>query len=143
MENKTIFIDNKSIKRTWHIIDASNQTLGSLATKVAVILRGKHKVAYSMHQDMGDFVIVINSSKIQVSKDKDEKKMYYWHSGYIGGLGSASFKEMIKRKPDYPIRKAIKGMLPKNKLGTKFLKRLKIYPNAEHRHHAQQPVLMK
>lgn len=142
LENKTVYIKNKDIVRKWYLVDAKGQNLGKLASKISAILEGKNKIAFARHQDMGDFVIVINASKVEVSKDKDEKKIYYRHSGYIGGLRSFPFKDMIKKNVRYPIMKAVKGMLPKNRLGSRFLKRLKVYAGENHDHSAQKPEVL-
>ncbi|NLE52858.1 MAG: 50S ribosomal protein L13 [Chloroflexi bacterium] len=127
------------IQREWYVVDAKDQTLGRLATQIAVLLRGKHKPIFSPHMDVGDFVIVINADKIRVSGNKMETKMYYRHSGHPGGLTSITLRDQLQRFPDRVIRSAVRGMLPKNSLGRKQLKKLKIYAAPTHPHEAQRP----
>ncbi len=127
------------IQREWYVVDAEGKTLGRLASKIAQVLRGKHKVAFSPHLDLGDFVIVVNADKIRVTGRKLDQKMYYRHSGYIGGLKERNLREQLKRHPDLVIKQAVKGMLPHNRLGRKIIKKLKVYAGSEHPHQAQQP----
>lgn len=127
------------IDRKWYIVDAEGQTLGRIATRIATVLRGKHKPIYTPHLDTGDFVVVINAEKVQVTGNKQFEKLYYRHSRYPGGLSSLRFEEMIERHPDRVIRLAVKGMLPKNTLGKQMLKKLRIYAGPEHPHKGQQP----
>ncbi|MBN2304724.1 MAG: 50S ribosomal protein L13 [Anaerolineae bacterium] len=127
------------IQREWFVIDAEGQTLGRLATQIAVLLRGKHKPMFSPHMDVGDFVIVINCEKIRVTGNKLDDKMYYRHSGYPGGIRSISLREQLERFPDRVIHAAVRGMLPKNKLGRKMITKLKIYQGDKHPHQAQKP----
>ena len=127
------------IERKWFIVDAEGQVLGRLATRVASILRGKHKSTFTPHLDVGDHVIVVNAEKIHVTGRKRTDKMYRWHSGYIGGLREVSFEKMIKSHPDRVIEWAVQGMLPKGRLGRAMAKKLKVYKGAEHPHAAQKP----
>ncbi|GAA1104660.1 MULTISPECIES: 50S ribosomal protein L13 [Nesterenkonia] len=123
----------------WHVIDATDVVLGRLASHTATLLRGKHKPTFVPHQDMGDFVIIINAEKVAVTGDKAEKKRYWRHSGFPGGIKSLTFNEMVTRYPTRAVYQAVKGMLPHNKLGTAQLKKLRVYAGAEHPHVAQQP----
>lgn len=128
------------ITRQWHVIDASDVVLGRLASQAAVLLRGKHKPIFAPHVDTGDFVIVINADKVALSGNKLEQKRAYRHSGYPGGLRSRSYGELMEKHPERVVEKAIRGMLPKNSLGRKTLRKLKVYAGPEHPHQAQQPV---
>lgn len=130
----------REIDNRWYIVDAEGMVLGRLASKVAQILRGKHKPSWAPHMDMGDFVIVVNADKIRVSGRKAEQKKYYRHSGYPGGLKAVPYKRVLEKKPEFILEHAVKGMLPHNRLGRKMLKKLKIYTTADHPHTAQQPV---
>ncbi|MGJ9372947.1 MULTISPECIES: 50S ribosomal protein L13 [Nesterenkonia] len=123
----------------WHVIDATDVVLGRLASQTAALLRGKHKPTFVPHQDMGDFVIIINAEKVAMTGDKAEKKRYWRHSGFPGGIKSLTFNEMVSRYPTRAVYQAVKGMLPHNKLGTAQLKKLRVYAGAEHPHVAQQP----
>ena len=123
----------------WHIIDATDVVLGRLATQSAALLRGKHKPTFVPHQDMGDFVIIINADKVAVTGDKAEKKRYWRHSGFPGGIKSLNFNDLMQRHPTRAVELAVKGMLPHNKLGRAQLKKLRVYAGAEHPHAAQQP----
>ena len=129
----------KDIDRVWHVIDADGLVLGRLSTEVARILRGKHKPTYAPNFDMGDHVIVVNASKIVLTSDKAEKKMAYRHSGYPGGLKSQNYTDLMEKKPNEVIRRAVRGMLPKTTLGRQMLKKLKIYAGPDHPHAAQSP----
>ena len=128
------------VERQWVVVDAQGQTLGRLATRVATILRGKHKPGFSPSVDCGDYVIVINADKIHVTGRRMDQKMYYRHSGYPGGLSEISLRDQLEQFPTRPIEAAVRGMLPKNKLGRKVFKKLKVYAGEEHPHQAQQPV---
>jgi large subunit ribosomal protein L13 len=128
------------ITRQWHVIDASDVVLGRLASHVAVLLRGKHKPIFAPHVDTGDFVIVINADKVALSGNKLEQKRAYRHSGYPGGLRSISYGELMEKRPERIVEKAVRGMLPKNSLGRKTLRKLKVYAGPDHPHSAQQPV---
>jgi len=127
------------IKRDWHVVDLEGQVLGRVASQIARVLRGKHKAIYSPSVDAGDFVVVVNAEKIKLTGNKVSDKMYYRHTGYPGGIRSANAETMLEKKPEDVIRKAVKGMLPKNKLGRQMLKKLKVYSGPEHPHKAQQP----
>jgi large subunit ribosomal protein L13 len=127
------------IERQWYLVDAEGQTLGRLATRIAETLRGKRKPQYTPHVDTGDFVIVVNAEKIAVTGKKLDDKLYYRHSGYPGGLRSRTLREELERRPTEVLRKAVKGMLPRNRLGRAQLRKLKIYAGAEHPHESQAP----
>ncbi|MCL4871962.1 MAG: 50S ribosomal protein L13 [Anaerolineae bacterium] len=129
--------------RRWYIVDAEGQTLGRLASQIATVLKGKHKPIYSPSVDCGDYVVVINAEKIQVTGRRMEQKMYYRHSGYPGGLSTISLQHQLGKHPHRVLQAAIKGMLPKNVLGRKMLAKLKVYAGSEHPHQAQQPVAME
>jgi large subunit ribosomal protein L13 len=130
------------INRTWHVVDADGLTLGRMATEVASILRGKHKPIFAPHCDTGDHVIVINAAKVVMSSDKADKKFVYRHSGYPGGLKSASYADLLVTKPAEVVRRTIRGMLPRNRLGRQQLSKLKVYAGPEHPHEAQQPQVL-
>ncbi len=129
----------KDITRDWYVIDAQGETLGRLATRVATVLRGKHKPTFTPHMDMGDHVIVVNADRIELTGTKAEKKVYHSHSGFPGGIRSVPFAAMLEKQPTEVVEKAIKGMLPKNKLGRAMSRKLKVYAGADHPHAAQQP----
>ena len=130
------------IKESWILVDAEDKTLGRLASSLASRLRGKHRPEYTPNADLGDYIVVVNASKITVTGDKLNQKKYYKHSGYPGGIKSKSLKEVLKNSAEDAIRMAVKGMLPKNKLGKKMLTKLKIYKDAEHPHQAQNPSIV-
>jgi large subunit ribosomal protein L13 len=130
-------------ERNWLVVDATGQTLGRLATQIAHTLRGKTKPEYTPHIDVGDFVIVINAEKVSVTGRKLEQKRYYRHSGYPGGIRSRTLEEMLDRRPEEVIRKAVKGMLPRTRLGRQQLRKLKVYAGPEHPHAAQKPEPME
>jgi len=134
---KTYSTKASDIERKWHVIDASEETLGRLATKVAILLQGKHKPLYARHLDTGDFVIVVNAAKARVTGRKAQQKVYYRHSGYPGGLKITSFAELRQNHPIRIIQHAVKGMLPHNRLGAAMLKKLKVYAGPDHPHMAQ------
>jgi len=134
---KTYSPKAKDIKREWRVIDATNKTLGRMVTQVASLLKGKHKPIYAPHIDTGDYVVVINAAKVKVTGKKAEKKLYYRHSGYPGGLKSQNFEELLNKDPVRVIEFAVKGMLPHNSLGRAMFKKLKVYPGNEHPHQAQ------
>ena len=136
---KTYVTKAGDIEREWIVLDASGQTLGRLATRIATMLRGKHKPLYAPNLDTGDFVVVVNSGKIAVTGNRLDDKLYRRHTGYPGGLKAITLRRMLEIHPERVIRFAVKGMLPKNKLGRQMLKKLKIYADAEHPHAAQQP----
>jgi large subunit ribosomal protein L13 len=140
---KTYVATPATAERNWLVVDAAGQTLGRLATQIADALRGKRKPEYTPHCDTGDFVVVINAERIQVTGNKRSEKRYYRHSGYPGGLKSRTFEEMIDRRPEEVIRLAVKGMLPRNRLARKQLTKLKVYAGPEHPHVAQKPQPME
>jgi large subunit ribosomal protein L13 len=128
------------IERAWHVVDADGMVLGRLATEVANLLRGKHKPIYAPHMDTGDFVIVVNADKIVLTANKAEKKIAYRHTGYPGGLRETRYTDLMAKKPEEVIRKAVKGMVPKTSLGRSMLRKLKVYAGPNHPHFAQAPV---
>lgn len=134
---KTYSIKAGEIDRQWHVIDASGETLGRLASEVSVILMGKDKPTFSNHINVGDYVVVINAAKIKVTGNKDKQKMYYSHSNYPGGLRTVSYSDMLKKNPEKIITSAVKGMIPRNRLGRQIMSRLKVYAGDEHPHQAQ------
>jgi len=136
---KTYSARPSDIERDWYVTDAQDKVLGRLATEVAAILRGKHKPQFTPHIDTGDFVIVVNAEKIKVTGKKLEQKIYYRHSGYFGGLKEESLEKVLAEKPEQAVMRAVKGMLPGNKLGRAMLKKLKVYAGGEHPHAAQTP----
>ncbi len=136
---KTYIPKLAEIERKWHLVDAEGKILGRLASRIAQILSGKDKPVYTPHLDVGDFVVVINAEKVKVTGGKEEKKIYYRHTGYPGGLKERTYEELLSKKPQDIIRKAVRGMLPKNKLGRQMFKKLKVYAGSEHPHQAQRP----
>ncbi|WP_283138675.1 50S ribosomal protein L13 [Rhizohabitans arisaemae] len=128
------------IERQWHVIDAADVVLGRLASQAATLLRGKHKPIFAPHVDTGDFVIIVNADKVVLTGNKLEQKRAYRHSGYPGGLRSVPYSELLAKRPDRAVEKAIKGMLPKNSLGRKMARKLKVYAGSDHPHQAQKPV---
>ena len=134
---KTYSVKASEIKRDRHIVDAKGKVLGRLATEVARLLMGKHKPMFSRHLDTGDYVVIVNADKVRVSGNKAKQKLYYRHSGYPGGFRSVSLEEMLKTKPEWVIEHAVKGMLPKNRLGNSMIKKLKVYAGDTHPHLAQ------
>ena len=140
---KTYVATPATRERNWLVVDASGQTLGRLATQIADTLRGKRKPDYTPHVDVGDFVIVVNAEKISVTGNKRAEKRYYRHSGYPGGLRSRTLAEMLERRPEEVIRRAVKGMLPRNRLGRAQLRKLKVYAGPDHPHAAQTPEPME
>ncbi len=140
---KTYMAKPSDINKEWLLVDATDVPLGRLATKVANLLRGKHKPTFTPHIDTGDFVIVVNADKVRLTGNKGEKKMYYRHSGYIGGLKAVNYNRLMDKKPEFVVRKAVRGMLPHNRLGRAQLKKLKVYTGTEHKHKAQKPRAIK
>jgi large subunit ribosomal protein L13 len=140
---KTFSAKPAEVKRDWYVIDAEGKTLGRLATEVARRLRGKHKPEYTPHVDTGDYIIVINAKKIGVTGNKEQDKIYYRHTGYIGNMKSISLGKLRQTFPDRIITTAVKGMLPKNPLGRAMFKKLKVYAGSEHNHQAQQPKVLE
>lgn len=139
MTKSTRYAKAGDVERKWVLVDAEGATLGRLATQVAAILRGKTKPQYTPHTDVGDFVVVINADKVELSGNKAASKRYYRHSGYLGGLKSESFESAMERKPEWVIEHAVRGMLPKTTLGRAQAKKLKVYAGPEHPHAAQNP----
>ena len=139
MPQKTYSAKPGEIEQVWYVVDAEGETLGRLATRIADTLRGKKKPTYTPHVDTGDFVVVVNCERIRVTGNKLTEKIYYRHSGYPGGLRERTLAEQLRRRPEEVIRHAVKGMLPKNRLGRAQLRKLKVYAGAEHPHVAQQP----
>jgi large subunit ribosomal protein L13 len=137
---KTYVTKAGDVDQKWYVVDAEGQTLGRLSTQIATILRGKHKPIFNPALDCGDYVVVVNAEKIQVTGRRMDQKMYYRHSGYHGGLTEISLRDQLKKYPNRVIEAAVKGMLPKNRLGRKMIKKLKVYAGPEHPHEAQQPV---
>jgi large subunit ribosomal protein L13 len=136
---RTYVTKPEDIQRNWYVVDASGQTLGRLASGVARIVRGKHKPIYSPSVDVGDYVIVVNAEKVHVTGRKLDQKVYYRHSGYPGGLKEVSLRRMLEEHPTRVIEHAVRGMLPKNRLGRKMIRKLKVYAGADHPHQAQEP----
>lgn len=136
---KTISAREQDIQRDWYVIDAQGQTLGRLATQVAMLLRGKHKPNYTPHVDCGDYVIIVNAEKVHVTGQKMTQKIYYRHSGYPGGLKQVTLRDQLQKFPDRVVEQAVRGMLPKNRLGRRMFKKLKVYAGSDHPHQAQQP----
>lgn len=136
---RTFMAKREDVQREWYLVDAQNKILGRLASELAKILRGKNKPTYTPHADAGDFVIVVNAEKVNLTGNKWSQKMYYRHSGYPGGIKSIAADELKEKRPEDLIRFAVKGMLPKNRLGRKLFKKLKVYAGSEHPHQAQQP----
>jgi len=133
----------KTIERKWYVVDAEGVTLGRLAAQVAAVLRGKNKPIYTPHVDCGDYVIVVNADKVAVTGKKLEQKIYYHHSEYMGGMKETTLKEMLAKKPELVIEKAVKGMLPKGALGNEMITKLHVYAGPEHKHAAQKPVALE
>jgi len=138
-EKLTRFIRTEDADRKWYVVDATDKVLGRLATEVASVIRGKHKAIFTPNMDTGDFVIVINAEKVRMTGKRELQKTYFRHSGYPGGGRTSSFAEIMEKKPELVIEKAVKGMLPKNRLGRKLFTKLKVYAGNEHPHTAQQP----
>ena len=139
---KTVSVRQQDVTHGWYVVDATDQTLGRLATEIARRLRGKHKAEYTPHVDTGDYIIVVNAEKVFVSGNKETKKIYYRHSGYPGGIKSTSLKRLREAKPEELLEKAVKGMLPRNPLGRAVFRKLKVYAGDTHPHGAQQPKTM-
>ncbi len=139
MMKTTVFAKSGSIRGDWYVVDASDKTLGRLATQIAHRLKGKHKAIYSPHVDMGDHIVVLNAEKIHVTGRKLTDKIYYHHTGYIGGIKSIALEKLLKEHPERAIEIAVKGMLPKTTLGRSMFRKLHVFAGAEHPHQAQQP----
>lgn len=142
-EKITRFIKPEDANRKWYIVDAKDQVLGRLATQIATVIRGKNKPTFTPNFDTGDFVIVINASQVKVTGKREFLKTYSHHSGYPGGLKTQSFTELMAKKPEFVIENAVKGMLPKNRLGNQLIKKLKVYADENHPHSAQKPEQLK
>ena len=140
---KTFSAKPAEVRRDWYVIDATDKTLGRMATEIARRLRGKHKAEYTPHVDTGDYIVVVNAEKVNVTGNKVQDKMYHRHTGYPGGLKSMSFEKMVQRAPESIIELAVKGMLPKNPLGRSMIKKLKVYAGPDHSHTAQQPKALE
>jgi len=139
----TFMLKTEDVNRKWYVIDAAGKTLGKVAVTAATILNGKHKPEYTPHVDCGDCVIVINAEKVVLTGRKLEQKTYYHHSGYIGGLKAVKYSTLMRTKPEMAVSLAVKGMLPKNKLGDASFARLRVYKGAEHEQQAQQPIVVE
>ena len=131
------------VKRDWFIVDAAGKTLGRMATQIALRLRGKHKAIYTPHADTGDYIVVINAAQVKVTGNKAKDKIYYHHTGYIGGIKEISFEKLLQKSPERVIEIAVKGMLPKGPLGRDMYRKLKVYSDANHPHEAQQPKVLE
>lgn len=140
---RTYSLKGADIRREWHVLDAADQTLGRLATRIAHLLRGKHKPTYSPHLEMGDYVIVVNASRVRVTGKKLQDKVYYRHSGYHGGLKTITLGDLLAKRPTRVIEAAVRGMLPHNRLGRKLLRNLKVYAGPDHPHEAQVKASQK
>jgi large subunit ribosomal protein L13 len=140
---KTFSAKPAEVKRDWYVIDADGKTLGRLSTEIARRLRGKHKAEYTPHVDTGDYIIVVNAEKVRVTGTKEQDKIYYKHTGYIGNMKSISLGKLREKKPERIIETAVKGMLPKNPLGRAMFKKLKVYAGPSHQHQAQQPLALE
>lgn len=140
---KTYTAKPSDIRRSWYVVDATDKILGRLATEIARRLRGKHKPEYTPHMDTGDYIVVLNASKVRVSGKKGDDKIYYRHTGFPGGIKSETFNQLLARKPEAVIEKAVKGMLPRGPLGRDMFRKLKVYAGAEHEHAAQQPQVLE
>lgn len=136
----TRFVQENEVDKKWYVVDAEGKVLGRMASEIARILRGKHKPIFTPNTDVGDYVIVINADKVQLTGKRPEEKTYFKYSGYPGGDTVTSFKEMLSKRPDYVIHHAVGGMLPHNRLGRRLRKKLKVYSGSEHPHKAQQPI---
>ena len=140
---KTVSARKETVTRQWYVVDAAGKTLGRLCTEIANRLRGKHKPEYTPHVDTGDYIVVVNAEKIVVTGNKTTDKLYQHHTGYPGGIKSLSFDKLLMKSPEMIIEKAVKGMMPKNKLSRAMLSKLKVYAGNEHPHSAQQPTLLE
>lgn len=139
---KTFIANPATIERKWYVVDAEGKTLGRLASEIAKVLRGKNKPIFTSHLDMGDYVIVVNAAKVKVTGKKLSQKIYYHHSGYVGGMKETTLKEMLAKKPERVVELAVKGMLPKGPLGRQMYKKLFVYAGPEHKHEAQKPEVL-
>ena len=140
---KTVSAKKESVTREWYLVDATGKTLGRLSTQIANRLRGKHKPEFTPHVDTGDYIVVVNAEKVKVTGNKTTDKVYHHYTGYPGGIKSITFEQLINKAPERIIEKAVKGMMPKNKLSQSMMTKLKIYAGSEHPHSAQQPTPLK
>ena len=140
---KTFSAKHDEVERHWYLVDATNKTLGRLSTEIANRLRGKHKPIYTPHVDTGDYIVVVNASKIRVTGNKMTDKIYYKHTGYVGNMTSMNLETMLEKNPERVIMKSVKGMLPKNKLGNAMLKKLRVFAGPEHNHISQKPEVLE
>ncbi len=140
---KTFMANAQNVERNWYIVDADGMTLGRLASQVAAILRGKNKPTFTPHVDCGDHVIVINAAKVVLTGKKLDQKAYYHHSGFAGGLKETKYRKLMAEKPDFAVKHAVVGMLPKGPLGRQMARKLRVYAGAEHEHEAQKPVVLE
>jgi large subunit ribosomal protein L13 len=140
---KTFVAKEEDVAKKWYVVDAKDKVLGRLATQIAMRLRGKHKPIFTPHADTGDFVVVLNADKVALTGKKWGKKIYYHHTGYVGGLKQITAEKLLEKKPEDILRFAVRGMLPKNSLGRRQLKKLKIYVGTDHPHEAQQPEILE
>lgn len=140
---KTYMASASTIERKWYVVDATDKTLGRLASEIASVLRGKNKPIFTPHIDTGDYVIVVNAEKVKVTGKKLDQKIYYHHSDYVGGMKETTLKEMLNKHPERVVEYAVKGMLPKGPLGRQMIKKLHVYAGAEHNHAAQQPKALE
>jgi large subunit ribosomal protein L13 len=136
---KTVFAKKEDVKRAWYVVDASDKVLGRLASRIAVHLRGKNKPQFTPNADTGDFIVVVNAEKVRLTGNKLKNKVYYWHTGYPGGIRSATARERLEKEPEKVIEDAVWGMLPKNRLGRAMFKKLKVYKGEKHPHESQKP----
>lgn len=140
---RTVFANTATVRRDWYVVDATGQTLGRLASKIAIRLRGKHKAAYTPNCDTGDHIVIVNAGKVRVTGRKLTDKFYHHHTGYLGNLKSTSLEKLLNEHPERAIEFAVKGMLPKNPLGRKMFKKLHVFAGADHPHSAQQPKALQ
>ena len=140
---KTYTAKKETTQHSWYVVDATDKTLGRMATEIANRLRGKHKPEFTPHVDTGDYIVVVNAEKVKVTGNKSSDKMYYHHTGFPGGIKSVSFEKMMDKAPERAIEAAVKGMMPKNKLSRSMLAKLKVYAGTEHPHSAQQPQVLE
>ena len=140
---KTFMANAQNVERNWYIVDADGMTLGRLASQVAAILRGKNKPTFTPHVDCGDHVIIINAAKVVLSGKKLDQKVYYHHSGFAGGLKETKYRKLMAEKPEFAVKHAVVGMLPKGPLGRQMARKLRVYAGAEHEHEAQKPVVLE
>ncbi|MDX1448779.1 MAG: 50S ribosomal protein L13 [Acidimicrobiia bacterium] len=143
MNNKTFSPKSSDLTHEWWVVDATDLPLGRLASEVAKLIRGKHKPTFAPHVDGGDHVIVVNAAKVAITSGKSKQKIYYRHSGFPGGIKAESFESLLARRPEQVIERAVKGMLPKNRLGRKMISKLKVYAGPEHPHQAQKPQTLE